>query len=833
MFKHINTKDNLLSIRDGNPYVYLEEMRRKAGFAGVGIVRDDQYWKDYNEKKRSTKPSCIAIIDLNNIQTEVQIELTDIMLGGLKELIFDELPEDIAGDILADMIGLPIQAQKFIHSIARSAVECNNLGGSIDIAGYLIKLWEHVLESGFQEYMKSMQYPIEEKSILHELINHGPLGWYCDKKPQVCDKALECYKSMFTPRQHANMKSGKNVPVPKEESSWEPGYAVGSEHHVKATELYLDKVFERENWKNSMGGQYVPFYRVPPGKRTSDMHYNAKDGYWLCDWVDISQPSKDNVFLSVAKYGGWYGVDWDRLSKVARDNKEMEEYILSLRPFGNDGPRWEFAFRYLRVVVLVMHVPWDHLVRALAVLGAPGKMFKSSEAIEYDDDEFDNMGIAALSNDFLDQLVQRVRNVDDTPTTIVDILASKKENDTLYTFTMSLHNRMLGKVRPRSSAHMHKNEMLGSERNLNRAGETGMERTSGSSKVVGKNQRKQQYIDDSANDKKNHLDRKFLVGLAAVASEKDDADTTIDETVAKMLFFLEHDRFNNNEMLDYSSISARMSIVNKCTLIRDELKGALYKLYLATRKNKGNIDGEHHAPTNETLKYTDTVVKSLVESGDKFFIQAAGSANPLEPTNADKSPFIMPEDGAELKNRKGKTVVRFRRKDFLPGITYHSLEDRCMKDTNGKGLTNAYHVQRFPNHALQFTEGTIEYPGREITYLNSLMVVEAYFVPISKAKTPTGRDKNTTKAEKQAEYVQTLPETLKYFRRNHYNLEKLQQKHLVVLLWQFGKYYIVKQHKFTDEPGKPKFSVGGLRDRLNDAMTKDPTILGIKSWSRN
>ena len=41
MFKHINTKDNLLSIRDGNPYVYLEEMRRKAGFAGVGIVRDD------------------------------------------------------------------------------------------------------------------------------------------------------------------------------------------------------------------------------------------------------------------------------------------------------------------------------------------------------------------------------------------------------------------------------------------------------------------------------------------------------------------------------------------------------------------------------------------------------------------------------------------------------------------------------------------------------------------------------------------------------------------------------------------------------------------------
>ena len=73
----------------------LMAFEQKGGFAGVGIVRDDQYWKDYNEMKRSTKPSCIAIIDLNNIQTEVQIELTDIILGGLKELIFDELPEDI------------------------------------------------------------------------------------------------------------------------------------------------------------------------------------------------------------------------------------------------------------------------------------------------------------------------------------------------------------------------------------------------------------------------------------------------------------------------------------------------------------------------------------------------------------------------------------------------------------------------------------------------------------------------------------------------------------------------------------------------------------------
>ena len=507
----------------------------------------------------------------------------------------------------------------------------------------------------------------------------------------------------------------------------------------------------------------------------------------------------------------------------------MEEYILSLRPFGKDGPRWEFAFRYLRVVVLVMHVSWDHLVRVLAVHGAPGKMFEQSETIEYDDNEIDNMGITALSMDFWVQLVQRVQNVDDTPTTIVDILASKKENDTLYTFAMSLHNRMLGKVRPRSSAHMHKNQMLGSERNLNRAGETGMERTNGSSKVVSRNSRKQQYIDDSANDEKNHLDRKFLVGLAAVASEKDDADTTLDETVARMLFFLEHDRFNNNEMLDYSSISARMSIVNKCTLIRDELKSALYKLYLATRKNKGNTDGEHHAPTNETLKYTDSVVTSLVDSGDKFFVQAAGSANPLGPTNADKSPFIMPEDGAELKNRKGKTVVRFRRKDFLPGITYGSLEDRCEKGTNGDGLTNAYHVKRFPNHALQFTQGTMEYPGKNMTYLNSLMVVEAYFVPKSKAKTSTGRDKTATKSEKQAEYVQKLPETLEYWRSKDYDIEKLQAKHVVVLLWKLEIFYREKQKFFGPKELDDKFTVPKLRQKLRDAMKKDPTVLAFKS----
>ena len=107
----------------------------------------------------------------------------------------------------------------------------------------------------------------------------------------------------------------------------------------------------------------------------------------------------------------------------------MVKYILSLRPFGENGPKWEVVDRFLRVVVLTMHVPLDaKRVRALFVHCPPGKMFESNPKIKYGDTEFDNMAISALSLAFMHRAFERLRDVDFTPTTIHDILATKVES---------------------------------------------------------------------------------------------------------------------------------------------------------------------------------------------------------------------------------------------------------------------------------------------------------------------------------------------------------------------------------------------------------------------
>jgi len=120
----------------------------------------------------------------------------------------------------------------------------------------------------------------------------------------------------------------------------------------------------------------------------------------------------------------------------------------------------------------------------------------------------------------------------------------------------------------------------------------------------------------------------------------------------------------------------------------------------------------------------------------------------------------------------------------------------------------------------------MEYPGKNMTYLNSHMVVEAYFVPKSKAKTSTGSDKTATKAEKQAEYVQKLPETLST------SVVKImiQAKHVVVLLWnKFEIFYREKQKFFGPRELDDKFTVPKLRQKLRDAMKANPTVLVFKS----
>ena len=210
LWEYVNENDKLISTLDENPHIYLEKNDRRGGFAGVGNTRNEFYMEELRKGNRLTVPHLISIVNINNIPVDVQIECTEMILDGLKEFKCDHLSDDIAGEIKMEMLGLPIDLQKFCWGLCTSLDECKRLGGSIEISGHLPKGWEHIVESGFQGTMQEEGYPIQGSSIRHEAVCGRLLtGWYCSSTTLVEDRALECVNKLITPVQRNAMESGE------------------------------------------------------------------------------------------------------------------------------------------------------------------------------------------------------------------------------------------------------------------------------------------------------------------------------------------------------------------------------------------------------------------------------------------------------------------------------------------------------------------------------------------------------------------------------------------------------------------------------------------------
>lgn len=210
LWEYVNENDKLLSTLDVNPHIYLEKNDRRAGFAGVGNTRNEFYMEEYRKGNRLTVPHLLSIVNIANIPVDVQIECTEMILDGLKEFKCDHLSDDIAGEIKMEMLGLPIDLQKFCWGLCTSLDKCKRLGGSIEISGHLLKGWEHIVESGFQGTMQEEGYPIQGSSIRHEAAGGRLLtGWLFSSITLVEDRALECVNKLITPVQRNAMESGE------------------------------------------------------------------------------------------------------------------------------------------------------------------------------------------------------------------------------------------------------------------------------------------------------------------------------------------------------------------------------------------------------------------------------------------------------------------------------------------------------------------------------------------------------------------------------------------------------------------------------------------------
>jgi len=359
--------------------------------------------------------------------------------------------------------------------------------------------------------------------------------------------------------------------------------------------------------------------------------------------------------------------------------------------------------------------------------------------------------------------------------------------------------------------------------------QTGMERTAGSSKVVGKNQRNQETINNRANDETINRDNKFQVGLVSAALGEG-VDTTIEEDVPIMLAFLKTDRVTEGKEVD---VGNRMRIVKSSRLIVDELLDELIVSYEEQSPNPGNkICARSSSSSKDDMKILDADLTEVVNNKRRVFIQAQGRAFYDNPTNQDGSPFKWPEDGTIIESEPGSDMpsVTFRRADILRGITHAGLLGRTVKGVHGEGKSSKQQSKKFYDYDLMYTLGIAKYDSNTLKYINPYNVMEVYLVKSSENPfTPTGKKKNRSDADVKAEYDEMYPDTIEHFRKSGNNVKKLEKIQLCVLLSRFGYIYRKDQKFFNKEPEKPRFNLQGLRDRLKRAMAADRTKLAVKA----
>lgn len=129
------------------------------------------------------------------------------------------------------------------------------------------------------------------------------------------------------------------------------------------------------------------------------------------------------------------------------------------------------------------------------------------------------------------------------------------------------------------------------------------------------------------------------------------------------------------------------------------------------------------------------MLREYAETGEKFFIQADGSAKHPSTNGAysgvpgSGEPFHMPQDGTVLRAEPGSGYpdVKFQADNFVL-ITYRGLMTRTAKPKPRKGNTNAVTAVSFCEYRVEYTKGICRISGGKIQYLNTSRVVKVCLV---------------------------------------------------------------------------------------------------------
>lgn len=239
LYSRIVNIDELLDMNNEKSHIYRMPLKGKVkvGQTSNGRKRIAKY------KEKMKDPILRSMTDLDNINFDIQPELTKRILNLAKMFSPKEYPTTLGQVLLLDKYGLPAALQIRFLSLVKSAEECKNCGGALALRGVLIDACAHfIFETGVQVSLTNRGVDIT--GDVHE----APLN-DCTKLAVNLDKEVNDnidYFIMNVLSDEERQFVHKNKIVSSANfNSWPPGKLASTpEKFVSATECVMDKIFE-------------------------------------------------------------------------------------------------------------------------------------------------------------------------------------------------------------------------------------------------------------------------------------------------------------------------------------------------------------------------------------------------------------------------------------------------------------------------------------------------------------------------------------------------------------------------------------------------------------
>ena len=499
----INRKHKMFTAKNGRTHAYYVENCSAGGryhnkFGIGGPDRSDYYKKELGEETFKHDFTMLSVVDLDNILKGTQQGYTARLLDGLRPLGCDKTPVTVFDLVECSRTGLPGALQLAIRLLDTPSVRCDDLGGLMEVQGWLLEFAKFSIETGLTQRARSRPEATSANFRQpDEWLRSNEVG-FAVAGQQRGYFAINCLLNLLPRRIRKRSLKGKHV------LKWLANWHHRPDLSRGTSNLYNMFCPDRRNF---MDAQPMP----PTGDRNPssaefDQCYDTT--LYTSAQNEEACARRDGVLRDHAMHGGGVlVVERCSTSMVERGGMDMVDYIMSLRPFEDQlddvestgvEPRWTAVLdeetgeplQVLdRIVFLYMEVDTDDELRLVAVIRNPSDMFDSNTKRPHTEEFVSEMCNTAMGMDGLKYFATLLETENAEIVEKIDIRTMPFRDSFSAMMGLTFYYKKFLKLPSKTASLFLQNMMQPAGINLHREGMNGLRRWAASCDLFGEQAR--------------------------------------------------------------------------------------------------------------------------------------------------------------------------------------------------------------------------------------------------------------------------------------------------------------------------------------------------------